>query len=159
MIYAPDYEDVSDRSFRRGVQTHRATPTYRKPARAPQDSQSARHLECRLLRPEEWLSVAALAPRVPTLEDRLPLVVPSLAYRRGTWERLRARHCASACERGWAGILNPVPGGSWTHSRSRPLEWEATSAASIPPSRLQAESAICWWIRKAWCLRCGFSQR
>src|SRR4051794_19861542 len=43
----------------------------------------------RLLRPKEWLPLAALAPRLPAVGDRL-LVVQEMAHRRDLLERLNA---------------------------------------------------------------------
>ena len=49
MAYASAYDDLSYRSFRRQVQTHRAAPTRRQPAGASQDARSARDPKRRLL--------------------------------------------------------------------------------------------------------------
>jgi transposase len=97
IAYAPAHEDISYRPFRRRVRAHRATPTRRLPAGTSQDPPSARHLRCRVLRPEERLSMVVAATGVPALEDRLPSV-PSLAHRRylGAAQRCAARGLAGA---------------------------------------------------------------
>src|SRR5215203_2975615 len=74
MAYASAHDDLSHRPFRRRVRTHRASSALHQPERTPQDPRPARDPKRCLLRPEERLSLAAVAPRVPALEERLPLV-------------------------------------------------------------------------------------
>ena len=89
MAYASAYDELSYRPFRRRVQTHRGAPARRQQQGTPQDPRPARDPKRRLLRPEERLPLAAATPRVPAVEERLPLV-PILAHREGTFERLNA---------------------------------------------------------------------
>src|ERR671911_1913612 len=76
---------------------HRCASSRTHRARTPQASQLTGDPRRRLLRLEERLPVAAVAPRLPTLEDCLRLV-QAVAYRWnvGTSERRAARAAALA---------------------------------------------------------------
>src|SRR5829696_10236255 len=68
---------------------YQPSPARARLSRSPQATRLAADPRCRLLRPEERLSLAHAAPRVPAVEDRLRLV-QEMALREGTWERLNA---------------------------------------------------------------------
>lgn len=89
MAYASAYYDVSYRPFRRGVRTHRATPTRRKPEGTTQDPPPAPDPKRRLLCDEKWLSLA-----VATARDFPPWRSVYHWFRAwridGRWERLNS---------------------------------------------------------------------
>src|SRR5215207_5972672 len=98
------------------------------------------------------LRLAAVAPRLPSLEDRLPLL-PLLAsgWHLGedalspTQARTGAHGPRSRAERlKW-----------WTASRSRPPAWAEKSAVTMGPRRSRGANAIYWWTRRDWCSKRG----
>src|SRR5215213_8048713 len=83
-------------------------------AGTPENPQHSRDLQRHLLHLEEWLRIAAFAPGLPTLGDRL-LVVQEVALRVGTFERLNAalRERLRACSG-----RNPLPSAGIADSQS-----------------------------------------
>jgi transposase len=67
----------------------------------------------------------------------------------GTVERLNALSCGRLYGRDSAGTPSPVQA-SWTPRRSKPLAWEALSAASTPPSKWKVESDTYSWTPRGW---------
>jgi hypothetical protein len=89
--YSTEHEkSIPNRPLRRRMVLHRASPARPEDLRrTPQGTSPARDSRRRLLRAQERRHLAPLASRLPTLENRLPpLLLPPLAPRDGTWERL-----------------------------------------------------------------------
>src|SRR4028119_2477736 len=74
-------QKIPHRSVRQRVALHRSTPSRAGRTGTPQASRLTGDPERRLLRPQERLSMAAFAPRLPALEVRLRLV-QEVAHRR-----------------------------------------------------------------------------
>src|SRR5215218_10225582 len=67
----------------------RTPPARTQSHRTSQDARHSRDPECHLLRRSRRLPLEAVAQRLPSLEDRLPLL-PLLALGDGTWERMHS---------------------------------------------------------------------
>ena len=80
-------KEIPDRSFRRRMEIHRASPARPQRAWTAQDPRSSRDPQRHLLPAEERMSVAHAASRLPSLAHRLSLL-QDLAHRVGTWERI-----------------------------------------------------------------------
>src|SRR5215207_7945873 len=73
--YSSTHEkEILDGSIRRRMEPHRAPHARPQGIWTAEDSQSSRDPQCRLLPPEERLPMAALAPRLPQVANRLPLL-------------------------------------------------------------------------------------
>jgi putative transposase len=85
-------QEIPHRSVRRRMEVHPPTSARARQRRTSQAPRSKGDPRRRLLRPEKWLPLAAFAPRVSAVEDRLRLVqeVAHRWYLRAT-ERLKLR--------------------------------------------------------------------
>src|SRR5215211_6979688 len=84
--YPTEHEkSISDRPLRRRVVLPRASSARLQSLRAPQATHLARDPRRHLLRRSRRLRLEAVASRLPTLEDRLPLL-PLLAFGRDVGE-------------------------------------------------------------------------
>jgi hypothetical protein len=82
VTYAPPHETkLPDRSIRRRMGPPLPLHTCSKEAGASADTRPTRDSERRLLLAQERVSLAASAPRLPAVENRLPLV-QEMAHRR-----------------------------------------------------------------------------
>src|SRR5215217_5251231 len=89
--YAVSYEKaVSDRSFRYRVDPFAIVPAYPKGSGKTTHPLLARCSRCNLLRTQEWLSLAAYAPRLPSLVYRL------LSFQEIPIERVVVPHAQSS---------------------------------------------------------------
>src|SRR5919112_705049 len=144
-------QEIPHRSVRRRMEVHQppSPPSARAHrTRTPQATRLAGDPRCGLLRSEERMPVAAFAPRVPAVEDRIRLV-QEVAHRRDLGTPKRRAERASTVPP-WQGPEPPARG-SWILSRQGPRGWEAKSAASTPPRMWKEESAICSSTPRVWC--------
>ena len=90
MTYAPKHEkELLDQSYRPRMGVSQTPRPTSQQTRTTQNSHHPRDPRCGLLRPKKRLSLAVVAPRLPTLGDRI-----YCWFRRwridGTWEQLNA---------------------------------------------------------------------
>src|SRR5829696_5872146 len=110
MTYAPEHEKkLLNRSYRRRMEVPEAPCSGSQQAGTTENSHHPRDSKRHLLRPKERMSLAAVAPRLSALGDRL-LVVQKMAPRRHL--RAAQRHLRAAQRhpaRGLAGPLGQEP--------------------------------------------------
>jgi hypothetical protein len=134
--YAPRHaeQDIPERPVRGGMEASRTPPPGLQAARtAAEASQPTRLPQRRLLRPKERLPMAHAPPRLPSLEDGVPLL-QSLAHRWHLAERLH-RAIRRRLREHLGRDPEPSAGVSWIRSRPRQPGWAASRGASTAARR------------------------